>query len=527
DQHAEGVQDGGGILFNSDRIQVKPERLPPGTHAFGLPIAQLAKNPIMQNTVAMGALMWLAEFPMSQLTEAIQERFGKKKADVVQANLQAAQAGYDYAKAHWAPLGVTLALKEKRRLLMTGNQAIALGALAAGCKFYAAYPMTPASSILHWLATNGPSHGMVVKQAEDEIAAINMAVGAGHVGVRAMTGTSGGGFALMSEAVGLAAMTETPVVIVSSQRGGPSTGLPTKTEQADLFQLLGASQGDFPKIILAPCNIEDAFLTTAEAFNLAEKYQCPVLIASDLLLSEHQETVDGLDLNVRIDRGALITEWNGNGYKRYQWTETGISPRAAPGTEGTVYVAASDEHDENGVVISDVFTNPPVRAKMMEKRMRKLEVARQELAQLWPPQLEGPRDAEVTLVGWGSTQGIVREMLRRLAAEGVRANALMIKVLWPFLSEPVGNILNKARRIIVVENNYTGQLARLIRMETGIAAHDKLLKYDGEPFFPGETFAALKALIAQAPRHVEMVPDVGGRVSSVGPSTPLRTGGKV
>lgn len=512
DLHAGGVQPGGGILFNVDRIQVKPGQLRPGAQAFGLPIGQLAKNPIMQNTVAMGALMWLVEFPLTRLTEAIQERFGQKKAEIVQANLQAAQAGHDFAKAHWAPLGLALTLQEKRRLLMTGNQAIALGALAAGCKFYAAYPMTPASSILHWLAAHGPFHGMVVKQAEDEIASINMAVGAAHVGVRAMTGTSGGGFSLMTEAVGAAAMTETPVVIVSVQRGGPSTGLPTKTEQADLFQLLGASQGDFPKILVAPLNVEDAFLVTAEAFNLAEKYQCPVLIASDLLLSEHQETVDALDLNVRIDRGALVAAWNGNGYKRYEVTKTGVSPRTVPGTDGTIYVAASDEHDETGVLISDVFTNPAVRKQMMEKRMRKLDGARQELARLWPPQLEGPPDAEVTLVGWGSTQGTIRAMLRRLTASGIRANALMIRVLWPFLSEAVSPLLKKARRIIVLENNYTGQLARLIRMETGITVHDKLLKYDGEPFSPEETFAALEALIAKTPRQAERVPGVDGRV---------------
>src|SRR6185436_2553434 len=267
-----------------------------------------------------------------------------------------------------------------------GNQGIAVGALAANCKFFSAYPMTPASSIMHFLAPNGPKYGMVMKQCEDEIASMNMAVGAGQMGVRSMTATSGGGFSLMTEAVGLAGMLETPVVVVNVQRGGPSTGLPTKTEQADLFQLLGASQGEYPRVILAPNTIEDAYATTAEAFNLAEKYQCPVLIVSDLMLSEHTETVDGLDLNVKIDRGEFVAEWNGEGpYKRYLDTPTGVSPRALPGTPNALYVSSSDEHNERGEVISDVFTDPPTRRKMVEKRFRKMDFAKKELSKLYPP----------------------------------------------------------------------------------------------------------------------------------------------
>jgi len=333
DQHALGVEKGGTILFNSDRIQVRPEHLVNGAQSCGLPISKLAKQPIMQNTVATGAFMYLSELPLESLEKALEERFGKKKPEVVQQNIEAARAGYEYAKQNWKNLGLGLQLSKKQRLVMIGNQAIGLGALAANCRVYTAYPMTPASSILHFLAPNGPKNGCLVKQCEDEIASMAMAVGAGQTGARAMTGTSGGGFSLMTEAVGLAGMLETPVVIVNVQRGGPSTGLPTKTEQGDLFQVLGASQGEYPRIILAPQTIEDAFYTTAECFNLADKYQCPVLLLSDLLLSEHTETVDSLDLNVKVNRGEIVTEWiSAEPYKRYLDTPTGISPRAFPGT---------------------------------------------------------------------------------------------------------------------------------------------------------------------------------------------------
>lgn len=500
DQHALGVEQGGGILFNSDRLQARPEHLANGAQSLGLPMSKLAKLPIVQNTVASGAFMCLTDLPLESLEKALQERFAKKKADVVQANIEAARAGYEYAKQNWKSLGLGLEVSNKRRLVMTGNQAIAVGALAANCKFYSAYPMTPASGILHFLAPNGPKRGMCVKQCEDEIAAINMAIGSGQMGVRSMTGTSGGGFALMTEAVGLAGMLEVPVVIATVQRGGPSTGLPTKTEQGDLFQVLGASQGDFPRIILAPSTIEDAFQTTVEAFNLSDRYQCPALIVSDLLLSEHTETVDSLDVaNVRVDRGEIIAEWKGDGYKRYLDTPTGISPRALPGTRGTLYVSSSDEHNEKGEVISDVCTDPPTRKKMFEKRMRKMVYAKQELAKLFPVKLEGTPNADVTLVGWGSTHNLLRALARRLEEEGVQTNILMIKVVAPFLSEEVHAVLSKCKRLVMIENNFTSQMARLIRMETGIHITDRILKYDGEPFFAGETYQQIKKILAKNP----------------------------
>ena len=496
DQHALGVEKGGGILYNSDKLKVRPDQLANGAQDMGLPMLKLAKLPIMQNTVATGAFMFLTDLPLESLEKALQERFGKKKPELVPANIEAARAGYEYAKTHWKSLGLGLQLNHTQRLVMTGNQAIAVGALAANCKFFSAYPMTPASGIMHFLAPNGPKNGLVMKQCEDEIASMNMAVGAGQMGIRAMTATSGGGFALMTEAVGLAGMLETPVVICNVQRGGPSTGLPTKTEQADLFQILGAGQGEYPRLIIAPQTIEDAFHVTAESFNLAERYQCPVLILSDLMLSEHTETVDKLDLNVRIDRGDVLPEWTDAApYLRYKITPTGISPRLYPGTPGATYVSPSDEHNERGEVISDVFTDPVMRKKMVEKRMQKVEEAKKEVAKLFPVKLEGPADADVTLVGWGSTYNLLRALSRRLEEEGTKTNILMIKVIAPFLSEDVAAVLNKCKRPIIIENNYTSQMSRLIRMETGFNIKDKILKYDGEPFPASMAYREIKRIL--------------------------------
>jgi len=309
----------------------------------------------------------------------------------------------------------------------------------------------------------------------------------------------------MTEAIGQAGMIEAPVVIVEVQRGGPSTGIPTKTEQADLNQVLGASQGDFPRVIIAPTRTADCFPTAVEAFNLAEKYQLPVIIISDLLLSEHPETIEPetLTAGVPIDRGELVAEpstENGK-YKRYAFTLSGISPRALPGTANALHVAASDEHDEEGILISDVFTNPAVRRKIAEKRLRKLDLA---LRDLPAPQLWGPADAEVTLIGWGSTQGVIQEAVGQLATAGIRANHLQVKYLHPFHSSVVSEILSRSKRTICIELNATGQFARHLRAETGYSVHDRILKYDGEPFEPHHITEQVLAILEGRPRS----PDV-------------------
>ncbi|MBI3321384.1 MAG: 2-oxoacid:acceptor oxidoreductase subunit alpha [Candidatus Omnitrophica bacterium] len=494
------VVPGGAVLYNTEKFQPKADQLADGVQLIGIPVMELVGHQLMQNTALMGALMQVIGLNPSAIRALLQERFQKKGEAIIKANLDAFDKGMEFAKTRFHQGGITIGNGDgKRRPLAGGNPMAGFGALAAGCRFYSAYPMTPASSLLHWLVKYAAKTGLLVKQCEDEISALNMAIGAGHVGVRAMTGTSGGGFALMTEAVGEAAMTETPVVIVEAQRGGPSTGLPTKTEQGDLFQMLGASQGDYPKAVFAPRTVQECYTMTILAFNMAEKYQCPVLIATDLYLAERLETFDGVDITrVTIERGELITQPNGNIYRRFLVTPTGVSPRALPGTSGAIFTAATDDHDEDGVVISDVYTNPSMRVKMMEKRMRKLHYL---LNDLPPPQREGPKDADLTLVGWGSTYQVMLEAMEALTQEGLRVNVLCLRVLWPFQAADVSQLLQRCTLTMSVENNYSGQLVKLIRMETGIAIQHHLRKYDGEPFEPKQVIDQARIILKTKPKE--------------------------
>lgn len=496
-RYGKRVTPGGAVLYNTDKFQAKPEPVGKDVQLIGVPVMQLAGNQLMQNTALLGALMQVLGLDPVAIQALIQERFAKKGEAVIKVNLEAFEKGAIFAREKFQPGGIRIGQGDgKRRPLAGGNPMVGFGAVAAGCRFYSAYPMTPASSLLHWLVKYSAKAGVLVKQCEDEIAAINMAIGAGHVGVRAMTGTAGGGFALMTEAVGEAGMTETPVVIVEVQRGGPSTGLPTKTEQGDLFQLLGASQGEFPRIILAPRTLQECYDSAIEAFNLAEKYQCPVLITSDLYLAERLETFEGVNITeVPIDRGELLTQANG-AYRRFLDTPTGVSPRLLPGTPGAMYTAATDEHDEDGIVISDVFTNPALRAKMMSKRMRKMDYVLKELA---PPKLEGPQPADLTLVGWGSAYQVMLEAMQALNQEGFKVNLLCPKYIWPFQAEAVARLLGQCKMTLSVEACYTGQLVKLIRMETGVGIQHHLRKFDGEPFEPKQVIDQARTLLKTKP----------------------------
>jgi len=340
-----------------------------------------------------------------------------------------------------------------------------------------------------------------------------MAIGAAHAGVRSMCATSGGGFALMSEGLGMSAMMETPVVVIDCQRAGPSTGVPTKTEQGDLWQMLGAAFGDYPRVIAAPLDIGDCFKIIPEMFNLADRFQCPGIVLCDLLLSEGRLSVDpkDLDFNPAIDRGELIStaptaEADGP-YLRYKITESGISPRAIPGVPGHTHTAATDEHEENGVLISDEFTNPTKRRAMMEKRMRKVAGIE---ASVTPPALSGPRDAEVTLIGWGSTKGVIEEACELLTEQGIPANQLQVRWLVPLHGEAILDRLRDARHTIIVENNYSGQFARYLRSETSFVPDGYIRKYDGEPFMPHHIVEAVKEQLGgksklSVPAHEIMV----------------------
>ena len=515
DRHLQELVAGGVALYNSTKV--KPRYEPPkGVQLCALPLPDLTpaykELPVMQNTVAVGAVMRLMGLDFTGLESVLESTFAKKP-QVVKVNVEAARAGYDYAAAHFQPLSKQLRQTTQNWALVTGNELFAMGAAFAGCKFYCAYPMSPATHILEWFAAHGKELGICVRQVEDEISVINMTIGAGHMGVRGMCATSGGGLALMTEAIGLSGMLETPVVVINVQRAGPSTGVPTKTEQGDLNQAFGASQGDFPRIIIAPLSMPDCFTTPALAFNLADRYQCPVIILSDLLMSEGNETVDPalVDIEFEIDRGELITAAPGGGdgrdgagepYLRYKDTASGISPRALPGVPGHLYVAGSDEHDEDGVLISDVYTDTVRRKKMVDKRRRKMTTV---LEHLPAPTLEGPVDAEVTLVGWGSTWGVLTEAVEHLNRDGIAANHLQVKFLVPFHASEVGAFLGKSRRVIVVENNQSGQFARHLRAETGIAAHGHIRKYDGEPFEPKHIVAGVKEILAMGTEVVDVL----------------------
>lgn len=506
DRHLSLMGPGSRVIFNSDNIEAGEAG--DGVVLCPVPVGDLTEhdpNKLVQNTTALGVIMWLLGLPFSVLEETIKLQFRSKGDKVIDENLRMARAAYEHAAAGFEPFPEPMPEGDKPLAMWAGNDAIAMGGAAAGVRFYAAYPMSPASGILHWMARNARDLGIMVRQGEDEIGVANMVIGAAHTGCRAMCATSGGGFALMTEAIGSAAMMEIPAVFINVMRAGPSTGVPTKTEQADLWQVLGASQGDYERVVVAPLDALDAYDTMPELFNVVDRCQCPGLMISDLLLSEGTFSVDpdSIDLHPEIERGALLTEGRpaenggladpatreGSGYKRYELTEDGVSPRAIPGLEGYVHVVATDEHDEDGVLISDEFTNPHKRRAMVEKRARKVADLG---ARLGAPRLEGPEDADVTLVGWGSTWGVMREAREQLAAEGISANQLSIKWIVPLHVDEITGILSAAKRWLIVENNHSGQFARYLRGETGLQADGHIRKYDGEPFMPHHVVAGVR-----------------------------------
>lgn len=497
EEHLHEVVPGGAVIMDAplkvddQRLTdrgIKPIRMPLGEIASkegsskGLPLA-VAK--LMVNTASLGVAAGITELPFEYIEQVIVENFGGKKGSAIaEANVAVARAGYDEGVREFgADFGWKIqAIPSKPRMLINGNQAIAYGVAAAGCRWISMYPMTPATSITEWLAARSKKLGIVIKQCEDEITAVLMAIGAAHSGVRAMTATSGGGFSLMVEAFGLAAITETPLVVVDAQRGGPSTGLPTRTEQSDLQFVLHCSQGEFPRIVLTPGTIEECFLAGYRAFNFAEKYQCPVFILTDMNQSTAGRAIDPerFDLDaVKIDRGELLTDADLDAltepYLRHKITESGISPRALAGHPNAIVMTTSDEHYENGQAVEEAAP----RVAQMEKRMRKLELAARDIRD---PLLEGPEDADITLVGWGSTYGPIHEARLLLESEGLRVNHLHYHEVWPFPAARTEEVLSAARRVIDVENNFTGQLALVIRMVTGIHIPDRILKYDGRPF---------------------------------------------
>jgi 2-oxoglutarate/2-oxoacid ferredoxin oxidoreductase subunit alpha len=507
DRHLKLMKAGSYVFFDADKV--KPGTAAAGVQLCAMPIKTLSgtsTNKLNMNTISLGAILQMLGVEFKTLEEIITRQFKKKGDAVIAENVGVAKAGYEHAAANFKPFPVPLPNLGKGMAVTTGNHALALGGIAAGMKFYCAYPMSPSTGVLMSLAAKARQLGFMVRQVEDEISVINMAVGAAHGGCRTMCATSGGGFALMTEALGMSSMMEVPLVCINVQRAGPATGVPTKTEQGDLWQALGAGQGDYPRLIVAPTTQLDAFKLIPELFNLTDKFQCPGIVLSDLLISEGTCSVppEELNFNPKIDRGQLInTASNGankfggasdKSYLRYKNTPSGISPRAIPGLPGHVHVVSTDEHDEDGILISDEFTNPLKRKMMHEKRMRKMDSV---LADIAAPKLVGPANAQVTLLGWGSTEGVILEAIEKLAAEeGIVASQLQIRWLVPLHSKEIIEILSKCKKVIMVENNFSGQFERYLRSETGFQPHGHIRKYDGEPFMPHHIVEAVKEQLA-------------------------------
>jgi len=450
-------------------------------------IATEIGNKVYANIVAVGTITGLFGIDPQTVNGYLKQFFAAKGDKVIQENTQAANAGHkiaiDLVTSGKIRSDISKDPAVQDQILLSGTEALALGAIAGGCNFISAYPMTPSTGVLVFLATHAKDFGIIAEQAEDEIAAINMAIGAWYAGARAMVSTSGGGFALMTEGLSLAAMLELPIVINLGQRPGPATGLPTRTEQADLELALYAGHGEFPRIILAPGKIEDAFYLTQKAFNLADKYQVPVFILTDQYFMDSYYNIHSLDLsNIKVERHIVKTQ---KGYKRYELTENGVSPRGVPGWGEGLVVVDSDEHDTEGHITEDL----DLRTKMVNKRLRKFELLKNEII---PPELVGPEDYKNLVVCWGSTYNVVNEAVKNLDRDD--AALLHFKQVYP-LHETTVDYLKKAGNTIIVENNATSQLAKLIKLNTGIDIKKKILKYSGLSFYAEELTEKLKGLL--------------------------------
>jgi 2-oxoglutarate ferredoxin oxidoreductase subunit alpha len=465
---------------NISSLALTPESLLPGAGG---------KADIAVNAGACGAVLGLLQVPLAPLLALLQETFGDKGAEVVEWNVQAATRGYEQAAGQnfgYSLAGITP--PPEPRLLISGHEAMALGALAGGLQFISGYPMTPWTSLLNAVAQRASRYNVVVEQAEDEIAAINLAIGASYAGARSLTGTSGGGFCLMTESLGLAAVTETPLVIVVSMRPGPSTGLPTRTGQGDLSFVLYASQGDAPRAVLAPGTPAQGFALMAKALNWADRYQLPVIILTDQYFGDTQFThTPGEFPEVKVDR-ALATGPAPAPYERYAYTPDGISPRRVPGLGPELVVADSDEHTPDGHLTEDLG----VRVQMHDKRLRKLQGLVQEMGGITAG---GDPDAPLTLICWGSSLGPVKEAAALLRTDGTPARLVHLSELWPFPGEAVAAALKGSKKLVMLEMNATGQLNRLLRQETGIKADHLVLKDDGAPLTPEYILRGLAAAI--------------------------------
>ncbi|HLW37732.1 MAG TPA: 2-oxoacid:acceptor oxidoreductase subunit alpha [Candidatus Eremiobacteraceae bacterium] len=495
EKHIAEMRPGGFVVFDNSSEKLTDAVRRDDVFFYEVPLGKIAKEQLglelVRNTISLGVLGAIIDMDPSIIRQLVTKQYERKGEKVVAQNIGAIEAGENFVREHFSrESGYSLQPRpDGDRVLMMGNDAIGYGALVAGCRFMAGYPITPATDILEWMAKYGPAHGVLVAQAEDELAAINMVIGAAYAGARAMTATSGPGQALMTEAIGLAGVVETPVVIIECARAGPSTGMPTKTEQSNLNHVIFSGHGEIPKIVLAPGTVEESFYFAVDAFNLAERYQLPVFILTEQALCQSKETIGRLDVaGVRVDRGKLQREPVLFGeYKRFAFADDGVSPRVIPGVEGGMHLEPGSEHNDAGVITE----NANNRARMMEKRMRKLEAMRPELPKA---KILGDPNAAIAFIGFGSNRGPISETQDRLAALGTPTRFLQLRTLWPFPEDEVRDFIAGASHIFVVENNFTGQLERLIRYVTGPLAHmHAVRKYNGHPFRPSEIIAAVEA----------------------------------
>ncbi len=536
--HLHEVNEGGGVIYDSE-IGFEPPAERTDIRFFPVPFLAIIKASleevgkgeqarryeILKNTVALGATLALCEYPFDLVAEVIIGQFKGKRTEVGQLNVRAARLAFDHVRDHFDAQAFPYRLKpdpeRKPRILAKGYEIIAIAKLKAGCAFQTYYPISPATDESVFLERCQGEQSVLVVQCEDEISSINMAVGAAHMGVRSATATSGPGFALMVEGIGFASITEAPgPVLTMYQRGGPSTGLPTRQEQGDLQFVLHPAQGDFPHVVIAPGDLRECYQDVFSAFNWAEQFQLPVIVLPDKKLAQVYTTIDKLELKYdQVERGQRFTgsEWTpyqakgndlvdqdghaGNDHKpgegvdeylRYALTKDGISPRSRPGIAGGRFWSTTDEHDPDG----HITEGPEMRIAMMQKRMGKLALIAKEVPKDQQYALHGPADADLTVVAWGSTKGTILDAMRILKAEGRSIDLLQCRLMRPFPAEDIEAILRKAKRLVLVEENYSGQLGSLIAEQTGIRIADRVLKFDGRPFSEDEMVAALRERFA-------------------------------
>ncbi len=509
--HTHEVASGGVIIYdNSTHPEIPSHLKREDVHYYVLPLANISREKlgleVIKNVVALGIIAEFLELDHEIAYKVIADWFKAKGEKIIKANIEAYELGREKARV----LGkkddyYVEKLNDPGRIMMMGNEAIALGALAAGCRFEVAYPITPATEILEFFAEKGREFGAVAIQAEDEIASINLALGAAFAGARAMTTSSGPGLSLKTETLGLAYMNETPLVIVDAQRAGPSTGLPTKTEQSDIYHILFGGHGDQMRIVLVPATLEEGFYFTALAFNLAEKYQTPVVILTEQAFSQNKFTVEAGAIDpfkVEIDRGKLLSKEDvermkaeGKQYLRYEITDDGISPRAVPGLEWTIFTANSNEHDETGYTTED----PQIRKDMVDKRLRKYEFAKRS-GDLPRAEFYGDKDAEIGIIGMGATLGPILEAMEQLKEDGINVKFMRIRTLWPFYEDELNDFIRSCEMVFVVEMNARAQLLHFIKQFS--TEHDKLIsitKYTGRMFLPAE----IKESIAKTVQRIK------------------------